>query len=340
MNTSAILIIGPAWVGDMVMAQTLFKLLKQLYPEIPIDVVAPSWTHALLHRMPEIRTAIASNTSHGKFGLRDRVSLARHLKKNGYQKAYILPNSWKSALIPWLAKIPERIGWRGEWRYGLINDIRTLDKAKYKLMIERFAALAFAKASKLPDSLPYPKLLAQQENLDLLVEKLSLTSAPILVLAPGAEYGPAKRWPTAYFAATARHFLSQSWQVIILGSAKDQAIANEIISELSEKENVFDLTGKTSLTDAIDLIHAAKAMITNDSGLMHVAASVETPLVAIYGSSTPSFTPPLSTRVKILSLNLPCSPCFKRVCPLEHLHCLTNLKPDAVINGLSELLSS
>ena len=332
-NNQKILIIGPAWIGDMVMAQTLFKLLKQRLPNIIIHVLAPAWTCPLLQRMPEIDQIISAPFKHGELSLGKRYKLAKSLRDENYTQAIVLPNSFKSALIPYWAKIPRRTGWRGEMRYGLLNDIRILDKTKLPLMIQRFVALGVDKAEPLPEKISWPELQIQHIDPppDYKLED------KILALCPGAEYGPAKRWPAKHFATVAKAKLAEGWQIWIFGGNKDQAIASEI-QQLIDDAGI-DLTGKTSLLQAIDLLALATVVVSNDTGLMHIAAALQRPLIVIYGSSSPQFTPPLSNNVTILSLNLSCSPCFKRICPQQHCRCLQDLKPEMVLSGLKHIIS-
>lgn len=329
-----ILIVGPAWVGDMVMAHCLFKLLKQQEPSSVIDVLAPKWSLPLLSRMPEVSNMIEMTIDHGQLALRERYCMGKALRKHKYDQAIVLPNSFKSALIPWFARIPRRTGWRGEMRYGLLNDCRILDKKRYSLMIERFMALGIKPNANLLTPYPVPSLKTSvaDQNKALAKHDINFSKAPLLILCPGAEFGPAKRWPEHYYAAVANKKLAQHWQVWILGSSKDSEVAAKIM-ELTHGR-CFNLTGKTTLEEAIDLLALATSILTNDSGLMHIAAALNKPLVAVYGPTTSSFTPPLHKTAKIVSLNLSCQPCFKRICPLEHHHCMKKLTPDLIVNEL------
>jgi heptosyltransferase-2 len=338
-DTRAILVIGPAWVGDMVMAQVLFRLLKQQQPDASIDVLAPAWSAPLLARMPEVRTSFDLPLKHGEFGFAARKKIG-HSLRGKYQQAILLPNSWKSALVPFFADIPLRTGWRGEMRFGLLNDIRTLDKEKYPLMIERFSALAYPQNTVLPAQLPRPHLAIKADELAAALQKYQLSvDAHILALCPGAEFGPAKRWPERHYAAVASQCIEDGEQVWIFGSAKDVPVAEAIWQLLpeSQRRHCHVLAGKTSLAEAIDLLSCANAVVTNDSGLMHIAAALNRPLVAVYGSSSPQFTPPLADAVEVVRLGLDCSPCFKRECPLGHLNCLNELLPSRVLDALSNL---
>jgi heptosyltransferase II len=337
MQEEKILIIGPAWVGDMVMAQALFKLLKQQAPNTLIDVAAPDWTRALLLRMPEVNQAISLPLRHGEFNLYKRFKLGRSLRNTHYSQAIVLPNSWKSALIPFFAGIKKRTGWQGEARYGLLNDRRTLPKDTLRLMVERFMALGLEKNAPLPTPYAVPKLTIDNTSLKTSVDRYHLDiTKPIVALCPGAEFGPSKRWPAAYFAEVAKAQLAAGCQVWLFGSQND-VDATEEIQTLTHNACV-NLAGKTSLADAIDLLSLAKVVVSNDSGLMHIAAALHKPLVAVYGSTSPKFTPPLGKKVKVLQLPLACSPCFKRECPLQHWRCMRDLKPALVIDAIHQMV--
>ncbi len=332
-----ILVVAPAWVGDMVMAQTLFQVIKQQQPEAVIDVLAPAWTQGLLERMPEVHKSYVSPFRHGELRLQQRYKLALQLRRQCYHQVIILPNSLKSALIPFFSKIPLRTGLRGEWpRQWLLNDVRELDETHTPLMVERFAALGLPAEIKLPDPLPRPALKISAEKLTAVLQKLNLSRPErVLALAPGAEFGPSKRWPATHFAEVAKVKLQQGWDVWLFGSTNDMAATHEI--EKLTDGKVVNLIGKTSLAEAVDLLSLATAVISNDSGLMHIAAALQKPLVAIFGSTSAKFTPPLSDKVAIVSLDLSCSPCFQRVCPLGHWRCMLDLKPEEILAGLDRL---
>src|SRR3990167_2996889 len=316
-NKNKIFIVGPAWVGDMVMAQSLFKLLKQRDPHVIIDVLAPSWSLPLLARMPEVNQAIVMPLAHGQLALKERRRIGKNLRDKGYQQAIVLPNSFKSALIPWWANIPIRTGWLREMRYGLLNDWRKLDKKRNPLMIEQLMALGLPAESTLPAEYPLPELNISFETRAkaLLAHQLQDTDKPILALCPGAEFGPAKRWPEEYYASVANEKLEAGWQVWLFGSPKDQEVAKRIM-ELT-KERCIDLSGKTRLEEAVDLLSLATAVVSNDSGLMHIAAALRKLLIAVYGPTSAAFTPPLHKEARVLSLSLACQPCFQRTCPLK-----------------------
>ena len=335
-NSFKVLVIGPAWVGDMMMAQSLLMRLKELHPGCQIDVLAPAWTQPLLTRMPEVRKAMVMPFKRGELGLQARIHFGKNLRVEQYAQAILLPNTWKSALLPFFANIPLRTGYLGECRWGLLNDARRLDKLQLPMTVQRFVNLAHPRQDRIQDY-PIPKLQVTFAHQQAVIEKFSVSqSSPIVALCPGAEYGPAKQWPADYYAEVALQQLKLGRQVWLFGSPKDQDIAAQI-NQLTQHA-CLDLSGRTSLLEAVDLLSLATVVVSNDSGLMHVAAALDKPLVAIYGSSDPGFTPPLHQQAKILDLNLPCSPCFKRACPLQHTHCLTELKPAMVLNTLSEWL--
>jgi heptosyltransferase-2 len=326
-----ILVVGPSWVGDMVMAQSLFIALKNTLPDCRIDVLAPSWTLSLLERMPEVTKAIAMPLPRGKFGLMERINLGKSLRSESYDQAILLPNSWKSAIPPFFANIPVRTGYIGECRWGLLNDARKLDKKRLTMTVQRFVALGLSVDALMPPACPKPAITISKDRQQAVIDKFQLASAAsgILALCPGAEYGPAKRWPTEYYAEVARQKIDQGWQVWLFGSDKDKADAAQINKETSGL--CTDFTGRTSMAEAVDLMSLANTVVTNDSGLMHVAAALDKKIIALYGSSDPGFTPPLSDKAEVLTLNLTCSPCFKRECPLGHTHCLTGITPDRVL---------
>lgn len=326
-----ILILGPAWVGDMVLAQSLFKSLKKNHPECQIDVAAPAWTLPLLERMPEVTKAISLPFKHGELAFWKRIQFGKSLRNQGYTQAIILTNSLKSALLPFAAKIPQRTSFLGEMRYGLINDIRPLDKTKLPRTVDRFVSLGLAKNSVMPKKISNPQLSADKKNAIATLERLGKDKPgnKVLGLCPGAEYGEAKRWPAEYYAEVANAALKNGWEVWLFGSDKDIPVTHTI-NRLCGGQ-CLDLGGKTKLGEAIDLMSLCDTVISNDSGLMHVAAALGKKLIAIYGSSDPHHTPPMSSKAVIEYLGLECSPCFERACPLGHLNCLKQIDPQKII---------
>jgi heptosyltransferase-2 len=328
---STTLIIGPAWVGDMVMAQALFQLLREQERGMAIDVVGPPWSVPLVGRMPEVRRGIPLSIAHGRFALGARRALGRSLHAVGYDRAIVLPRSFKSALVPWFAGIPVRTGFAAELRGLLLNDVRRLDRRILDQTVKRFLALGVPGGAPVPAPAT-PALRVDEANRTTLLSRLGLGQRPAVALMPGAAYGPAKQWPIGNFSALARQLIERGLEVWVLGSAAEQGLGEQIRSAAGAR--VFNLCGQTSLEDTVDLLSATRAAVTNDSGLMHVAAAAGTQVVAIYGSSSPHFTPPLTPRKSIAYLGLACSPCFKRECPLGHLNCLNQISPASVLAAM------
>jgi heptosyltransferase-2 len=332
-SAAPILIVAPAWVGDMVMAHTLVQTLTASAPSRAIHLLAPPASAPLGARMPGVSQVHALPVAHGELALGIRRRLARALRTHGYGQAIVLPNSHKSAWIPWLAGIPRRTGFLGEARFGVLNDWRRLDPVRLPRLIDRFQSLGFAADAPQPvDVPPAPRLEAPASTRDATCARLGLDphAAP-LILCPGAEFGPAKQWPAGHFAAVARSALAGGRAVWLLGSPKDARITAAIARVAP---GARDLGGQTSLLDAVDLLSCAGQVVSNDSGLMHVAGALGRPVIAVYGSTSPAFTPPLGPAPQVLRLGLPCSPCFARVCPLGHLDCLQRLPPERVLEAL------
>ena len=324
-----ILVIAPSWVGDCMLMQPMLVRLTQRYPDAQIDLFAPPWTAALLLHMPEVDEIIINSFPHGALKLAARYRLGQQLRATHYDQAIVLPNSLKSALLPFFADIPLRTGFVGEMRYGLLNDARSLNTHDLPLMVERFAQLAEAPGDALQRPLPQPRLRVTAEQRENVLDKLGLKpTRPIAVFCPGAEYGPAKRWPIPYFAQLAQHLRDLDYAVWLVGSSKDKDIGDKIVA--LGNHACHNLCGETDLSDAIALLSCADLVVSNDSGLMHIAAALDRPMLALYGSSSPRFTPPLSAHAQILKLDMKCSPCFKRECPLGHFNCMKQLTPDQV----------
>lgn len=324
-----ILIVGPSWVGDTMLMQPMLLRLRQRYPESRIDVLAPPWTAALLRALPEVHEVIINPFPHGALQLAARYQLGKSLRATQYDQAIVLPNSFKSALVPFFARIPLRTGFTGEARYLLLNDARKLGKKTLPLMVQRFAQLAEDSQGAIPLPPVNPKLEVSAAQRDATLQKFGLTlDKPVAVFCPGAEYGSAKRWPASYFAEIAQRLQQHGYAVWLVGSAKDKEVADRIIA--LGNPQCRNLCGATELTDAIALLSCAQLVISNDSGLMHLAAALDRPMLALFGSSSPQFTPPLSAQAQVIKLDIECSPCFKRECPLGHFNCMVQLTPDLV----------
>jgi len=311
------------------MSQVIYSALREEYPDIDIDVLAPSATLSLVTRMPEVNRGILIDQAHGQVGLGYRFRLGAELKKNNYDWAIITPNSLKSALVPFAADVPLRTGFLGEYRYFLLNDIKLLDKARLPLMTDRFLALVGKTSAEM---IP-PRLGVDKESQAAFLARHQLaTDKPVIGFCPGAEFGDAKKWPEAHYGALAKQLIDQGYRIWIFGSPADQATGETIVSIAGH--DCINLAGETSILEAIDLLAICQTVVSNDSGLMHIAAAVGTRVVAIYGSTSPGFTPPISEEAHIVSRTLDCSPCFKRTCPLGHKDCLNKLMPEQVLEQL------
>ena len=325
-----ILVVAPSWIGDTVLAQPLFKSLHARHAGLALDVLAPSWTLPLLQRMPEVRRALASPFAHGDLKLGERRRLGRSLAAEGYDQAIVLPNTFKSALVPFFAGIRIRTGYIGELRHWILNDARRLDQERLPQIAQRYAALGLARGEEFKPPLPALALRVDEAARRAVLDRLGLDrNRPAAALCPGAEYGPAKRWPARYFAELAHGLAARGCAVWLVGSQSDRQVGAEI--ERAAGGICRNLCGETTLTEAIDVLASSTLVVSNDSGLMHVAAALGKPLIALYGSSSPAFTPPLSSRAQILKLDLPCSPCFQRECPLGHFNCMMQLTPERVL---------
>jgi heptosyltransferase-2 len=329
------LVVSPNWLGDALMAQPLLAALKKAGAG-PLDVLAPRALEALFRAMPEIDAVIPTDFAHGRLQWGERMRLARALRAAHYQRAIVLPNSFKSALIVRLAAIEERVGYVGERRGILLNQTQPTP-GRDTPMVERYLRLSGLNAP--PGARP-ELAVSPQKGAETIARHGLDPERPLYALCPGAEYGPAKRWPARHFAALADslHEREPESQIVILGSANDRPIATDITSQASAP--LVDLSGRTTLEEAIAMIAACHGVVSNDSGLMHVAAALGRAQVAVFGSSDPRHTPPMSARAQVVWLHLECSPCFARECPLGHLRCLNEIAPDTVRDALERSLTT
>lgn len=342
-----ILIISPAWLGDIIMSQSLLSTLKHLDPHCHLTVYAPAYAHPILQRMPEVDEILTNPFAHGSLHLKERYQEGLMLRTYGFDVAYVLPNSFKSALPAYFAKIPERIGWQGEMRYGVLNLRRAKQqKAAFPRMVERYVSLAYIHNPQVTDesnlpSFAYPKLEVKTPSAELL-ERLGLSlERPLLTLGCGANYGPAKLWPVEYFAQICNYFIKEHGGAILaLGTVKDQTTVDKIKAQIEPEFLPFfyDICGKTNLTEALDLVACSRAAVCNDSGMMHTVAAADIPQVCIFGSTSTGYTPPLSSKAYCLESKEPCHPCFKRECKFGTYQCLKGLKPEQVIEHLEQLM--
>lgn len=341
-----ILIIAPNWIGDAVMSQPLLANLQNMYSQCQIDVLASPWVAPIYRACTEVNQVIEANLEHKQLQWSLRKQLARQLEKNQYEACYVLPNSFKSALIPWLANIPLRIGYRGEMRFGLINlALDNPSKLNRPPMVNHYLALSNALEHSIEmdtNEVAKPTLnisSSAKASISAKLKAAAVNEVSIYVLCPGAEYGVTKRWPTEHFANLAQQLIriEPDAHVILLGSKADHALASSIQAQAGHLPKIHNWCGSTSLDEAIAIIGMSKALVSNDSGLMHIGAALKVPQVAIFGSSDPHHTPPLSNQAKVLWLKLPCSPCHKRECPLGHLKCLKDILPETVLSAVQTL---
>ena len=332
MSTMRALVVATSWLGDLVMAGALTARLAEQGAEV--TMLASRALAPLAERLHGVSGVLIHDLNRGSLELRERWRLGERLRRERFASAYVLPNTFKAALAPAFARIPRRVGWLGEQRRGVLNDWRRLDKLRYPRMVERFVALAEPAGSPLPEPLPTPALVVADDARSWR-ESLGVDPGrPLLVLAPGAAFGPAKRWPVAHFRSLADRALAAGWQVVLVGGPAEQPLARELMDGQAAGE-LLDTVGTLTLDRVVDLLAGADRVVANDSGLLHVAAALDRPTVALYGSSSPDFTPPLSAAATVLKLDLPCAPCFQRVCPFGHTRCLTELSPERVWSALT-----
>ena len=334
-----ILVIAPNWIGDAVMSQPLLAAIKASYPHAVIDVLATPWVAPVYRACSEVTELIEADLRHGQLQWGLRRALAAQIKKRNYASCYVLPNSLKSALIPWLANIPVRIGYQGELRRFLLTETKANSPKTQRIpMVEHYASLCTPSSNsdatkRIPHLTPRPSTL---ESARTRLQAAGIQMDSLAVLCPGAEYGPSKRWPAAHFAALAQSILEakSTASVVLLGSPSDCAIGDAIVCSEASQSRMFNWCGETSLDEAIAIISLCSKVVSNDSGLMHIAAALHVPQVAIFGSSDPNHTPPNSAKATVISLHLPCSPCHQRECPLGHLNCLNQISPERVFAAL------
>jgi heptosyltransferase-2 len=334
-----ILVIAPNWIGDAVMSQPLLATIKASYPHAVIDVLATPWVAPVYRACSEVAELIEANLRHGQLQWGLRRALAAQIKKRNYASCYVLPNSLKSALIPWLANIPVRIGYQGELRRFLLTETKANSPKTQRIpMVEHYANLC-APSGNLDTTINPPYLVPMASALESARARLQaagIQTDALVVLCPGAEYGPSKRWPAAHFAALAQSILNAkpTASVVLLGSPSDRVIGDAVVSTAASQSRMFNWCGATSLDEAIAIISLCSNVVSNDSGLMHIGAALQVPQVAIFGSSDPSHTPPNSAKATVISLHLPCSPCHQRECPLGHLNCLNQINAEQVFAAI------
>ncbi|MGJ9416905.1 lipopolysaccharide heptosyltransferase II [Massilia sp. CMS3.1] len=339
--TGRTLVISPNWIGDAVMAQPLLQRLKSQHPQRPIDVLAPPSVAPVWRAALEVDTVLETPFRHKALQLRERWKYAQVLRARGYVDAYVLPNTLKYALIPWLAGIPRRVGYKGEMRYGLVN-VMHHDDAPPRPMVPFYAALALAPNAALVPA-PRPRLQVPPERIAAACARLGVEGdRPLVVFAPGAEFGQAKRWPPRHFGALAQAIVAQHGgaHIALLGSPKDRDTCDEVLACAgAAASSMLNLAGRTQLDEAIALIARASAVVANDSGLLHIASSLNRPVIALYGPTDPDHAPPFSDIARALSLRIECSPCRQRECPLGHHDCMEKMDAPMVWKELGPMLA-
>jgi len=318
------LIIAPQWIGDAVMSEPLLAALAARGESL--TVAALPWVAPVYRAMPQVADVLELPFAHGRLDWSARRRVAAGLRGR-FDTAYVLPNSLKAALIPFFAGIPKRIGYQGEGRYVLLNQ-RLPNPGGRPPMVAFYRALAGVGPAR-----AQPRLQFDDTRLQQATTAVGLQPGAYWAFAPGAEYGPAKCWPAGHYAELARTLhAAHGLPIVLLGSGKEAALCEEIAQAAPGACVV--LAGKTRLIDAMALIAAARGVVSNDSGLMHVAAAFGVPQVAVFGSTSPEHTPPLNARARVLwlkdELHLDCAPCFDRVCRFGHTRCLTGIAPARV----------
>jgi heptosyltransferase-2 len=334
----SLLVIAPFRVADTVLAQSLFKLLKGQDPDRMIDVLAPERVLPLLERMPEVRRGLPLPLAHDELKPGLCWRLGNGLRDSHYDQAIVLHDSLASALIPYRAGIPLRTGYPGGLRCWLLNDCRHVDAQRLPMTVQRFVALGLPHGATLPGPLPFPLLVSDEDRQHATAERLGVCNEyrPVLALCPGAGSWPAKQWPEACYARVARHWLDQGWHVWLFGSGSEVSVCERINALAGD--GCHNLAGRTGLGEAVDLLAMVAFVVSNDSALMHMAAALQRPMVAIFGASDPGSTPPLAETVQVERLALECSPCGKRECPLGHLKCLRDMSPERIIIAMDEVM--
>lgn len=327
------LVIAPQWIGDAVMSEPLLARLAAR-GEI-VSVAALPWVAPVYRAMPQVHEVVELPFAHGKLDWAGRRAVAADLRGR-FDAAYVLPNSLKAALVPFMARIPRRVGYRGEGRYGLLNE-RLPNPPGRPPMVAFYSALAGT-----PSAAERPRLVCPADLLAGALSAAHVEHGRYLVFAPGAEYGPAKCWPAGHYASLARALrAAHGMPVLLLGSGKEAALCDTIAAAAPEACRV--LAGRTSLIEAIALIAGSAGMVSNDSGLMHVAAAFGVPQVAVFGSTSPEHTPPLNPKARVLwlkdELGLDCMPCFERTCRFGHYRCLVEVPPQRVQAAWEEAAS-
>jgi heptosyltransferase II len=334
---SPILVVPYMWIGDFVRCHSVVRLLRTRFPDRPVDILATTLCAPLADYMPGVRRAVVFDLPRGRLALRRHRVLANRLMQEGYGKALVMPKTWKSALAPFLAGIPERTGLVGEARFIILNDLR-FGKRKLPRMVDECASLALPAGATFPPEWPAPELKVPSAEAAAWRAKrgIAADSRPAVALAPGA-VGPAKRWPVAAYAALAKRLLAAGLTVWVLGGPGEKPLAQQIVGDTGAR----DLTA-TDLREAILALASASAAVSNDSGLLHVAAAVGTPTIGIFGPTSPWHWAPLNPLAATIQAknDLFCRPCHKPICRLGHHRCMTEIAPDQVLSATHRALAA
>lgn len=330
---SPILVVPYMWIGDFVRCHSVVKLLKARFPDRPVDVLSTTLCAPLTDYMPGLRQAVVVDLPRRRIALKHQLALARRLAQENYGSVLVMPRTWKSALAPFMARIPERTGFVGELRFVLLNDIRRGEK-KLPRMVDRCAALALPSAAALPSEWPLPELKVARAEIETWRRRLGLNfdSRPVVVLAPGA-VGPSKRWRASDYAALARRLIAEDFAVWVVGGPEEKSLAAAIIGETGAR----DLTGH-DLRNAILALAAASVAVSNDSGLLHVAAALGTPAIGIFGPTSPWHWAPLNPLAETIEskTEVECRPCHKPVCRFGHHRCMVEIPPEQVLAAVRQ----
>src|SRR5690242_20722068 len=334
-DSSPILVVPYMWIGDFVRCHSVIKLLNARFPDRPVDVLSTTLCAPLTDYMPGLRRAIVVDLPRSRIALKDQRALAWRLKCENYGSALIMPRTWKSALAPFFAGIPERTGFVGEMRFALLNDLRYGER-RLPRMVDRCAALALPPAAELPREWPMPELKVARAEIESWrrERRLAFENRPVIVLAPGA-VGPSKRWPASAYATLTRRLMAEGFAVWVVGGPDEKPLAAEIIGDTMAR----DLTGH-DLRDAILALAAAAVAVSNDSGLLHVAAALGTPAIGIFGPTSPWHWAPLNPIAAVIETagELPCRPCHKPVCRLGHHRCMRDIPVERVATSIRQTI--
>jgi heptosyltransferase II len=334
-DTRPILIVPYMWIGDFVRGHTVVRVLNRRWPNRPVDLLTTSLCAPLVDYMPGVRAGVACDLPRSRLAVAQQWGLAAELRARGYGTALVLPRTWKSAIAPALAGIPERVGFFGEARFGLINQLRWGEKALPRF-IDKNAALALPDGAPLPPEWPVPQLNVPTDETGRWRLANGLGTGPAVALAPGS-VGASKRW--TYYPEAARLLAERGLDVWVVGGPGEKAQAEEIVAAGGAR--VRDLTG-TNLRNGILAMAAASVAISNDSGLMHIAAAIGTPTMGIFGPTSPYHWAPLNGLAATVQTKtvVPCQPCHRPVCTMNEHRCMRDVPASDVVEITQRVLTA